>query len=246
MSVNQAHATDSVTANREESQQAVTVATSYLHRLPAELRNRIYRYTGLQNRRIELGSFKEPALALAIPDLRDELHSIIFAENKLEVGIYSEYQVYNSPQTPSRVQTRGGKYGAGKLALEPSSWVWKAKPEIIVIDHICLDVQEMGGSGICRFFINVRIDKKGKRVVQATTRVLGNIEGTRQIRIMGDFARTRANEVAKRDGFVGFSLADIKHIAAAFVSVQAAEKKVRKKMTKAETLALLKWRFNAH
>ncbi|KAM0714237.1 hypothetical protein Q7P37_010024 [Cladosporium fusiforme] len=198
---------------------------TYLHRLPAELRNRIYRDVGLKSQRLDLSITDEPALTEAIPDLRDELHSIIFSENKLRVNVYTTFNQSPSfsfgpmPRTPPEV---------GKIDLPPDHWTWKVDPRFVNIKHICFRVRQQSDHTLLfNLFANVKMDN-GKIVAKGRMDVR-NQDLRRPLRPLGDLARAKLKLMATREGFEGLSWADAQDIAACFVSVEEARTKFTKK-----------------
>jgi hypothetical protein len=217
---------------------------TFLHRLPGELRNRIYRYIGIRGSRIQLAGQKEPALATAIPDLRNEIHSIYFAENALQVSIYSEFKVHDSEPQNYRVTPRGGRFGAGKLAIDDDSWIKQTNADVVTIRRICLSVHEMGGYPIADFFVNVRRNKEtGGQIVRGALHVRGTTKKLtgKAIKPMGDCAKHVAKKLGERNGFFGFSWREVGLIAASFHSNSTALNiltiKERKELAKAKALA---------
>lgn len=200
---------------------------TYLHRLPAELRNRIYHYIGLKSARLDLATTDEPPLTIAIPDLRDELHSIIFSENKLRVNIFSEVRkgapdLLSEGETPPPV---------GKIDVPHDHWMWKVDPRFVNIKHICFRVcNQLSGDKLCDFFVNVRmIDGK----LAAKGRMDMASQGLRHVlRPLGDLARAKLKSFAAREGFEGLSWEDAREVAACFVSPEDAEARFTKKYGK--------------
>ena len=222
----------------EPSQQA---QKSYLHRLPGELRDRIYRYIGLRGGRLELQNLEEPALSVAIPDLKNELPSFMFSANKLRVPIYSAFRA-DTPPDPSKRKSAKNKglddfnnsdTAPGKIGIAPDSWVMQVDPRFVTIKHICLRVLEshdsiVGHKHICDYFLNVSCKHGEMRVTgrnsMETTDVL-----RRTVNHMVYLATARAKEYAKQEGFEGFTWEQVQHIAASFVSVADARSRYTKK-----------------
>lgn len=206
---------------------------SYLHRLPAELRNRIYRHIGLRSARLDLCETEEPALTVAIPDLRDELHSIIFAENKLRVNVYTDHRTRNHHIPPPLRRAHKDGIPVGAVALEQGSWVRKVEPRFVAIKHICFHVKETNEENLCDFFLNVR---GGHGEAQVSGRMLAFVSTCQKAKLapVADLARARARDYAKRKGFEGFSWEEVEGIAASFVSVEDASRRFTKKCGKVE------------
>lgn len=205
---------------------------TYLQRLPAELRNRIYHDVGLKSARLDMVSTPEPALTLAIPDLRDELHSIIFSENKLRVSVYTKIRKHTpEPRGPLDLAPKTLP-AAGIIAVPKTHWMWRVSPRFVNIKHICFRVrQQDDGEGLCDFFVNMRLDAKGKLVVRSRLDVFS--QGLRQrMRPVGDLARAVLRSVSEREGFQGLSWEDAQKVAACFVSVEDAEARIARKYRK--------------
>ena len=215
---------------------------SYLHRLPAELRNRVYRYVGLHGVRLELRNMKEPALAVAFPDLRDELHSFIFSANKLRIPIYSGFRTDSPPNASKKQPAKKDDLGdfnnshvaPGMIGIAPDSWVMTIDPRFVTIKHICLRVLESHGSTsghkhLCDYFVNVSYSKDGKLKVSGQTRMETTDILRRTINHMANLATARAKQCAQRDGFQGFTWEQVQHIVASFVSIADAKSRYTKK-----------------
>lgn len=204
---------------------------TYLHRLPAELRNRIYYDIGLKSARLDMVSTPEPALTIAIPDLRDELHSIIFSENKLRVSVYTKIRKH-SPEPLVLDLAPKVLPAAGIVAVPKTHWMWHVSPRFVNIKHICFRVrQQDDGEALCDFFVNMRIDARGKLVVRSRLDVFSH--GLRQrMRPVGDLARAVLRSVSEREGFQGLSWEDAQRVAACFVSVEDAEARIARKCRK--------------
>jgi hypothetical protein len=217
------------------------VQKSYFHRLPGELRNRIYRYIGLRGGRLELQNLEEPALSVAIPDLKDELPSYMFSANKLRVPIYSGFRA-DTPPDPSKKKSAKNKglddfnnsdTAPGKIGIAPDSWVMQVDPHFVTIKHICLRVLEshdsiVGHKHICDYFLNVsckhgEMRVKGRNSME-TTDVL-----RRTVNHMVYLATARAKKFAEKEGFEGITWKQLQHIAASFVSVADARSRYTKK-----------------
>jgi len=220
---------------------------SYLHRLPGELRNRIYRHIGLIGARLELRNFEEPALAVAIPDLKDELHSFMLSQNKLRVPVYTGFRTdlkpgaegskKKSPKKSPKKDDLGdfniSHTAPGQVGIDPDAWVMQVDPNYVTIKHICLrilesHVSESGHKHICDYFLNVSC-KDGQmkvtgRITMETSDVL-----KRTINHMSCLATERAKQMAQQDGFEGFTWEQVRHIAASFVSVADARSRYTKK-----------------
>jgi len=93
------------------------------HKLPGELRNRTYHYTCLKSVRIELHAYKEPSLALAIPDFRPEIQNVVLAQNQLDAIVYTTFQSQESNSSYSRAADHDDSYGAGTFAIPVDSWL---------------------------------------------------------------------------------------------------------------------------
>lgn len=204
---------------------------TYLHRLPAELRNRIYYDTGLKSARLDMVSTPEPALTIAIPDLRDELHSIIFSENKLRVSVYTKVRKH-SPEPLVLDLAPKVLPAAGIVAVPKTHWMWRVSPRFVNIKHICFRVrQQDDGEALCDFFVNMRLDARGRLVVRSRLDVFS--QGLRQrMRPVGDLARAVLRSVSEREGFQGLSWEDAQKVAACFVSVEDAEARIARKYRK--------------
>lgn len=206
--------------------------STLFHRLPGELRNRIYRYIGLRGSRIQLAGHKEPALATAIPDLRDEIHSIFFAENALSVSVYSEFKVHDSEPQTYRVAPRGGRFGAGNVAVDPDSWVKTVRPDVMLARRICFSIHEMGGYPIADFFVSVRRDKDtGAQIPRGALHVKGTTKKATRIATapMADLARHVVKCAGEKAGFMGFSWEQLVLISLSFQSVKYAKEVLAKK-----------------
>lgn len=218
---------------------------SYLHRLPGELRNRIYRDVGLRGARLELRNLEEPALAVAIPDLKDELHSVIFSANKLRIPVYSGFRADTPPDYSNSKKKKAAKkeglgdfnnspFAPGMIGISPDSWVMKVDPRFVTIKHICLRILEshesaVGHKHLCDFFLNVCCSKAGE--MQATCRIImvGSDVLRKTINNMSNLAKARAKQLARQEGFQGFTWEQLQHIAASFVSVADAKSRYTRK-----------------
>jgi len=96
---------------------------TFFHRLPGELRNQIYHFSLLKNNRIELHNFREPALAITLPDFRYEIYDIVLSGNQLEATVYTTFNCQKSDlyRASFRCRTRGDKYKPGKRAIPANS-----------------------------------------------------------------------------------------------------------------------------
>lgn len=213
---------------------------SYLHRLPGELRNRIYRHVGLVGPRMELRNFEEPALAVAIPDLKDEVVSFMLSANRLRIPVYTAFRADVKPDY-SKKKSKKDDFGdfnnshtaPGQVGIAPDSWVMQVDPRYVTIKHICLRILEShvsasGHKHLCDYFLNVSCTdghmKASGRTTMATTEVL-----KRRINHMSCLATERAKQFAQQEGFEGFNWEQVKHIAASFVSVADAKSRYTKK-----------------
>jgi hypothetical protein len=213
---------------------------SYLHRLPGELRNRIYRHVGLIGPRLELRNLEEPALAVAIPDLKDEVHSFMLSANRLRVPVYTAFRADVKPDY-SKKKSKKEDFGdfnnshtaPGQVGIAPDSWVMQVDPRYVTIKHICLRILEShvsasGHKHLCDYFLNVSCKdgnmKASGRTTMETTEVL-----KRTINHMSCLATERAKQFAQQEGFEGFYWEQVKHIAASFVSVADAKSRYTKK-----------------
>ena len=227
---------------------------SYLHRLPGELRNRIYRHIGLIGARLELRNFEEPALAVAIPDLKDELHSFMLSQNKLRVPVYTGFRTdlkpgavdskkkspKKSPKQDDLGDFNNSHTAPGQVGIDPEAWVMQVDPNYVTIKHICLrilesHVSESGHKHICDYFLNVSC-KDGQmkvtgRITMETSDVL-----KRTINHMSCLATERAKQMAQQEGFEGFTWEQVRHIAASFVSVADARSRYIKKSARVTLL----------
>ncbi|KAM0705122.1 hypothetical protein Q7P35_007909 [Cladosporium inversicolor] len=228
------------------------VQESYLHRLPGELRNRIYRHIGLIGCRLELHNFGKPALAVAIPDLKDELISFMLSANKVRVPIYSGFQTdlkpgavekkysKKSPKKEGLGDFNNSHTAPGQVGIAPDSWIMQVDPRYVTIKHICLrvlesHVSESGHKHLCDYFLNVSC-KDGQtratgRIIMETSDVL-----KRTINHMACLATERAKQCALKEGFEGFTWEQIKHTAASFVSVADARSRYTKKSARVTLL----------
>jgi hypothetical protein len=223
------------------------IQQSYLHRLPGELRNRIYRYIGLSGPRMELRNLEEPALSVAIPDLKHELHSFMFSANKLRVPIYTGFRA-DTPPDRSKPPTKRDSLGEfnnshtapGKIGIAPDSWVMQVDPRFVTIKHICLRVLESHSSDgghklVCDYFVNVSC-KDGEMRVSGKNSMKATDALRRTVNHMSNLATERAKQCAKQEGFEGFTWEQVQHIAASFVSVADARSRYTKKGGKATLL----------
>ena len=220
---------------------------SYLHRLPGELRNRVYRHIGLIASRLELRNLEEPALAVAIPDLKDELHSFMLSANKLRVPVYTGFRTdlkpgaedskkkssKKSPKKDGLGDFNNSHTAPGQLGIAPDAWVMQVDPRYVTIKHICLrllesHVSESGHKHICDYFLNVSCKDGQMRVTGRTTMETSDVL-KRTINHMSCLATERAKQFAEQDGFEGFTWEQVRHIAASFVSVADARVRYTKK-----------------
>lgn len=227
---------------------------SYLHRLPGELRNRIYRHIGLIGARLELRNFEEPALAVAIPDLKDELHSFMLSANKLRVPIYTGFRTDLKPGAESSKKKSPKKSpkkdalgdfdnshtAPGQVGVDPEAWVMQLDPRYVTIKHICLrilesHVSESGHKHICDYFLNVSC-KDGQMKVTGRTHMETSDILKRTINHMSCLATERAKQFAQQEGFEGFAWEQVRHIAASFVSVADARSRYTKKSARVTLL----------
>ena len=230
---------------------------SYLHRLPGELRNRIYQHVGLIGARLELQNFEEPALAAAIPDLKDELHSFMMSANKLRVPVYSGFRHDLKPgavekkkrvKKPSKKSSKPEESAdvndpstaPGTVGIDPDSWVMHADPSFVTIKHICLRVLEShvsasGHKHLCDYFLNVSC-KDGNMTATGRTMMEASNVLKRTINHMACLATERAKQCAQKDGFEGFTWEQVQYIASSFVSVADARSRYKKKNAKVTLL----------
>jgi hypothetical protein len=213
---------------------------TYLHKLPGELRNRIYRYVGLHGARVDLRNFEEPALSQAIPALKDELHSFIFSENKLRVPVYSIFSAAHVPDPTNKAPKKqrlgdfnNSPFSPGVIGIAPDSWVMNVDPRVMAIKHLCfriLEAEERDGSHkhLCDHFLNVKwVD--GEPKVAGRTYVSGTDVLKRKMNQMSYLATARAQQFAQQDGFESFNWEQAQHIAASFVSIADAKKRYTRK-----------------
>jgi beta-lactam-binding protein with PASTA domain len=213
---------------------------SYLYKLPPELRNRIYRHVGLYGGRVDLRNHEEPALAQAIPSLKDELHSFIFSENKLRVPVYSTFIASHRPDPTNEAPKKerlgdfnNSPFSPGVIGIAPDSWVMNVDPRAMAIRHICfriMEAEERDGSHkhLCDHFLNVKwID--GKPKVFGRTIVAGTDILKRKMNQMSYLATARAQRFAQQEGFEGLNWEQAQHIAASFVSIADAKKRYTRK-----------------
>jgi hypothetical protein len=216
------------------------IQETYLHKLPGELRNRIYRYVGFHGARIDLRNFEEPALSQAIPALKDELHSFIFSENKVRVPVYSTFNAAKVPDLNDKGPKKerlgdfnNSPFSTGVIGIAPDSWVMNVDPRVMAIKHICfriLEVEERDGSHkhLSDHFLNVKwID--GKPKVSGRTYVAGTDVPNRKMNQMSYLATARGQHYAQQEGFEGFNWEQAQHIAASFVSIADAKKRYTRK-----------------
>lgn len=221
---------------------------SLLHRLPSELRNVVYEHIGLFGTRLDLRTLQEPALAVAFPDLKDELHSVVFSSNKLRVPVYSDFRsndplVLHRPEDsrsrstfrPKKVVRRfdASHKTPGIIAIAPDSWVMNVDPRFVVIKHVCFRIMESEypHKHLCDFFLNVKMTN-GK--LKATYLTLGYESKRHKERMkpMTLLAAARAKSFAARDGFEGFDWEQAQQIAASFVSAFDASSRYTEKQGK--------------
>ena len=211
------------TSNSRSTKTLLAPSTNtYLHRLPGELRNRIYRHIGLTRSRIRLGLLEEPALAQAIPDFRTEIQSILLAENKLDVDVHSKFVVFDDPVLKMRSASRGDKHGAGKLAIADDSWLrTRNVKQAIIVRSVGFHIQEMGGLSFIAFFVNIvghGNDLKVRLRADCTPsykRLLANrLRSARPSMVQK--AKDSVHKMAKRAGFAGLTWSDMETIAKCF------------------------------
>jgi hypothetical protein len=213
---------------------------SYLHKLPPELRNRIYRHVGLYGGRVDLRNHEEPALAQAIPSLKDELHSFIFSENKLRVPVFSTFIAAHRPDPTNEAPKKerlgdfnNSPFSPGVIGIAPDSWVMNVDPRAMAIRHICfriMEAEERDGSHkhLCDHFLNVKwID--GEPKVFGRTIVAGTDILKRKMNQMSYLATARAQRFAQQEGFEGLNWEQAQYIAASFVSIADAKKRYTRK-----------------
>lgn len=225
-------------------QPAEPLQESYLHRLPAELRNRIYRYVGLRGSRLDLRNLEEPALAVAIPDLKDEVLSFIFSENKFRVPVTSRFSVDyppgQRPQTSKKVPEKdslgdfnNGHFEPGVIGIAPDSWVMNINPRCMALKHISFRIMESGevdGSHrhLCDYFVNIRmVDGKPSAFCRTTVAVSTVLKS--RMNHMAYLATARAKKYTEAEGFEGFTWEQAQQIAASFVSVPDARSRYTRK-----------------
>ncbi|GAB7323268.1 hypothetical protein MBLNU13_g05748t1 [Cladosporium sp. NU13] len=227
---------------------------SYLHRLPGELRNRIYRHIGLIGARLELRSFEEPALAVAIPDLKDELYSFMLSANKLRVPVYTGFRTglkpgadgskkkspKKSPKKDALGDFNNSHTAPGQVGIAPDAWVMQVDPNYVTIKHICLrilesHVSEIGHKLICDYFLNVSCKDGNMRATGRTTMETSDVL-KRTFNHMSCLATERAKQFAQQDGFEGFNWEQVRHIAASFVSAADARSRYTKKSARVTLL----------
>ncbi|QIW98922.1 hypothetical protein AMS68_004440 [Peltaster fructicola] len=188
---------------------------TFLHLLPGELRNRIYRIIGFPSKRQHLDDIKEPFLAQAIPSLRPEILAMLFAEATFEVDTYSELMVHSSYIAPQRAKFRGGRYGTGTLKLVQDNWIRKADQLAVRFHHVHIQVREMDGSKICLIVLNnTRGTKRnGPRMsVQSVT----SQHLKSRLRDAKDMALKYVRELRKDKDHPGFALVHLEKIAEYF------------------------------
>lgn len=226
---------------------------SYFHRLPAELRNRIYRYVGHKTARIDLPTLAEPALARAFTDLKDEMSSVMFMENKFRIPIYTEYRTdYTEDPLPKdpvakakakqqkiKVTANNSGFEVGTLALEDDHWLHTVDPRFQVIKHIGFRIMESHApsSGyhrhICDYFLNIRTEK-GKTVVTHTKKMMLDHNKKTNFKPMCDLALEKAKKMVQQEGFVGFNWEQMQELAASFVSVKDAKSRITRRWERAK------------
>jgi len=219
------------------------VQQSYLHRLPGELRNRIYRHIGLIGARLELRNLSEPDLAVAIPDLKDELCSFMLSANKVRVPVYTAFRTDLKPEDAAKKRKSPKKGGLGDfnnshtapgmVGIAPDSWVMQVDPRYVTIKHICLrilesHVSESGHKHICDYFLNASCKDGIMKATGRTTMMTSDVL-KRTINHMSCLATERAKQCAKKEGFEGFTWEQVQYIAKSFVSVADARSRYTKK-----------------
>lgn len=216
---------------------------SLLHRLPSELRNRIYEHIGLFGTRLDLRTLPEPALAVAFPDLKDELDSVIFSTNKLRVPVYSDFRNDDPPvMRRSNPKTKPKKFVRrfntthkipGVVAITPDSWVMNVDPRFVVIKHICFRIMESEypHKHLCDFFLNVKMTNGKLKATYLTLGYESKIH-KEKMKPMSLLAATRAKSFAAQDGFDGFNWEQAQQIAASFVSAFDASSRYTEKYGK--------------
>lgn len=220
-----------------QAQTTAQLKESHLHRLPGELRNRIYRYVGLSSQRLNITTMDEPALTQAIPDLRDEMHSILFSENKLGVQVFcDDDNVSPHRMLPFTLATDidlpQGIPGYGRIWLDTDSWVKHVDRRSVLIKHIDFRVYNTFGHKMLDFFVNVRQIEGGKHTAAGRLDVFGTRSYKAQVSDMGDLARAVTKRIGEREGFVGLTWDDAEEIAACFHSVRKAKTKFTKQRGK--------------
>jgi hypothetical protein len=220
------------------------VQESYLHRLPGELRNRIYRHIGLIGARLELRNLSVPALAVALPDLKDELCSFMLSANKVRVPVYTAFRTDLRPEDAGKKKKKFPKKeglgdfnnshtAPGMVGIAPDSWVMQVDPRYVTIKHICLrilesHVSESGHKHICDYFLNVNCKDGPMKATGRTTMMTSDVL-KRTINHMSCLATKRANQCAQKEGFEGFTWEQVQYIAKSFVSVADARSRYTKK-----------------
>lgn len=196
---------------------------TYLHKLPAELRNVIYRYVGLVNRRVYISSTEEPALIQAIPSLREELYFIMFGENKFEVVVYSNFSVDDNGDNgrPIRQPVPSSRCAVGRLSIRDDSWISKSE-HAIRFRHIGFRVAgtEPLTSIFCMF---INVPGKGTNSGPPHVKTMHFSPGALRPYFLSkiEAAKSKAKAFSAQLGFCGFTVAELDDIAKCFVWTKA-------------------------
>jgi hypothetical protein len=204
---------------------------SYLHRLPGELRNRIYTHLGLRSARLDLDTLQMPPLMVAYPDLKNEMLSIVLSDNKLRVPVFSDFRIKQSEQAKGPKQASSvGNFQVGTVAIGPENWVMDIDPHFVTIKHIGMRIIEVPNPDrtnelrpICDYFLNVSVTKGKPTRVSHKSSLMASTATQRESRAMCELATARAKRFGEQEGFAGFTWKQVQEIASSFESVIAAK-----------------------
>jgi hypothetical protein len=213
---------------------------SYLHRLPGELRNRIYTHLGLRSVRLDLDTLQMPPLMVAYPDLKNEMLSIVLSDNKLRVAVFSDFRIKQSEQAKGPKQASSvGNFQVGTVAIGPENWVMDIDPHFVTIKHIGMRIMEVPNPDrtnelrpICDYFLNVSVTKGKPTRVSHKSSLMASTATQRESRAMCELATARAKRFGEQEGFAGFTWKQVQEIASSFESVIAAKEHFTKKKGK--------------
>lgn len=194
----------------------------FVHCLPPELRNKIYEMViHRKTYRVAIAGAAEHPLAAAsrrFPRLRSEINSYVFSDCQFSVDVYSRFEIYNASYDMAWERQRSGRFGVGRLVLEPGHWMFDRSAGVR-FRSIAVNVKEKGGFLLANIFFNARPTQGcvGKSI-RASMRVRyhGLVCRRKSFLIMADKARDYVEALRLHPNFAGFTLTQLREIARFF------------------------------